>query len=181
MAQAYGNTIKTKELWFGTCGPTLHREPVGCEEPHMHLNSSVWRKPQRFPHLDSLQPTDGCFLLGEHVLQAFEDRENRLSFKLPERLHEALRINRPKLIERHEACASLKTTSRTPWVCTSASRHRRDDDCPEVIIQFVGRHDHAWPRLPDFATERGIESNEMDLTAADWWTAYRHSHSSRSN
>jgi hypothetical protein len=125
--------------------------------------------------------TDGCFLLGEHVLQAFEDPENRLSFKLPERLHEALRINRPELIERHEACAALKTASRTPRVCTSAGCHRRHDDCPEVIIQFVRGHDHAWPRLPDFATERGIESNEMDLTASDWWTAYRHSHSSRSN
>ena len=121
------------------------------------------------------------FLLGEHVLQAFEDRENRLSLKLPERLHKPLRINRPELIERHEARASLKTASRTPRVCTSASCHRRHDDCPEVIIQFVRGHDHAWPRLPDFATERGIESNEMDLTAADWWTAYRHSHSSRSN
>jgi hypothetical protein len=66
-------------------------------------------------------PADGrLFLLGEHVLQAFEDRENRLSLKLPERLHEALRINRPKLIERDEACAALKTASRTPWVCTSA-------------------------------------------------------------
>jgi hypothetical protein len=62
-------------------------------------------------------PADGrLFLLGEHVLQAFEDRENRLSLKLSERLHEALRINRPKLIERDEACAALKTASRTPWV-----------------------------------------------------------------
>src|SRR5688500_2468251 len=83
-----------------------------------------------FRHLDSLRRR--LFLLGEHVLQALEDRENRLSLQLPERLHEALRINRPKLIERHEACASLKTASRTPRVCTSASCHRRHDDCSEV-------------------------------------------------
>jgi hypothetical protein len=87
---------------------------------------------------------------------------------LPERLHEALRIDRPKLIERHKTYAALKTASRTPRVRTSTGCYRRHDDCPEVIIQFVRRHDHAWPRLPDFATERGIESNEMDLAATDW-------------
>jgi hypothetical protein len=105
--------------------------------------------------------------LGEHVLQAFEDRENRLSLKLPKRLHEALHINRPKLIERHEACAALKTASRTPRVRTSASCHWRHDDGPQMAIQFVRRHDHAWPRLRDFTAERGIESNEMDLAATD--------------
>jgi hypothetical protein len=32
-----------------------------------------------------------------------------------------------------------------------------------MVIQFVKRHDHTWPRLFDFTAKRGIESNEMDL------------------
>ena len=51
----------------------------------------------------SLDGGTSSALLGEHVLQAFENCENRVSVKVPERLHEALHINRPKLIKRHEA------------------------------------------------------------------------------
>jgi hypothetical protein len=50
-----------------------------------------------------------------------------------------------------------------------------------MVIQFVRRHDHTWPRLFDFTAKRGIESNEMDLATTDRWAGYCHSHASRSN
>jgi hypothetical protein len=120
-------------------------------------------------------------LLGEHVLQALEDHDHGVAFKLPKPFHETVHINRPKLIERNEAYATLKMAARTPWVRASAGCHRRYDDGTEMFIQFVRRYDHARPRLPDLTAQRGVEANEMNLAAADRWADYRHSHSSRSN
>jgi hypothetical protein len=44
-----------------------------------------------------------------------------------------------------------------------------------MLVQFVRRRDHAWPRLLDFTTERGIESNEIDLAATDYRFGHFHS------
>jgi hypothetical protein len=72
-------------------------------------------------------------------------------------------------------------TSEATGTHVRPSCHWRDDDRPQMVIQFVRRHDHTWPRLFDFTAKRGIESNEMDLATTDRWAGYCHSHASRSN
>lgn len=94
---------------------------------------------------------------GEHVLKAFQDRDNNWAFELAKRRHEALNIDSAKLIERNDARAALKAASRTPRIHAPASGHGRHDDPAEVFVQFVRRHDHSGPRLLDFATQRWIE------------------------
>jgi hypothetical protein len=60
-------------------------------------------------------------LFGEHVLKAFQDRDNDWAIELAKRLHEALHIDGAKLIERNEAREALKATSRTPRIRAPAS------------------------------------------------------------
>jgi hypothetical protein len=106
-------------------------------------------------------------LFGEHFPQPFQNRDDRLALELPEGLDRAFHVHRPKLIERHEAGATLKAASRTPRVRASSGRHGRNDHGTEMLVQLVRRHDHARPRLPDFMADRGIKSNQKDPAATD--------------
>ena len=118
---------------------------------------------------------------GVEVADVRDRLENRLAVQLSESLNEALHIDSPKLIECNEPRAALEPASRTPRVRAPASCHRCHDDGAEMLVQFVRRHDHAWSRLLDFTTERGIEANQIDLPTTDHLAGYRHFHSSRSN
>jgi hypothetical protein len=130
----------------------------------------------RFP--DDASRADDQVLSGEHFLQTFDDREHRPFLKRSESFGEALDIHCPQLIKRNEPCAATEPAPWTPRVRASTGGHRCDDDSPEVVVQFVRGDDYAWPRLPNFTTERGIESNEEDVAATHGVARYRHSHSS---
>jgi hypothetical protein len=107
-----------------------------------------------------------------------QDREDDPRIELTEWFEQALGIDGPQLIERHEPGAALKPAPRTPRVGASTGCHGRYNNRAEVIVQFVRRDNHAWSRLFDFTAQRGIEPNEVDLATNDGHLRYGHSHSS---
>ena len=99
----------------------------------------------------------------EHLLQRPQDRTHGLRIQLAERFEQPLSIDRAQLIEGDKAGAALETASRPPWVGATAGGHRRDDHRPEVLVQFVRRHDDAWSGLLDFTAQGGVEPNQADV------------------
>lgn len=111
-------------------------------------------------------------------MKSFQYRGHCRGLELAKPLDQALDIDRPKLVEGNEATAAAEAASRAPRIRAPASRHRRDDQGAEVLVQFVRGHDRARPRLLDLAVQRRIESNEVDLSASDRRVGYRDSQSS---
>src|SRR6266851_7815013 len=117
----------------------------------------------------------------EHLLQGPQHREDGLRIQLPERFEQALSIDRAQLIQGNEAGAALEAAPRPPRIRATPGRHGCDDHGPEMLVQFVRRYDDAGSRLLYFTAQRGVESNQVDVPAANRALPYRHSHSSRSN
>jgi hypothetical protein len=75
---------------------------------------------------------------------------HRFRIELPERFEQAPGIDRAQLIEGNRASAASEAASRPPRVQAPAGGHGRDDHGPEMLVQFVRRHDDAGSRLFDF-------------------------------
>lgn len=90
---------------------------------------------------------------------------------------ESLVIHGPHLVERHEAGPVLEPARDAPWIGLSGGCHRRNDDGVEVLIELIGRHDKAGPRLANLAAQRRVEAYKMDLAACRTAPPCYHVHS----
>ena len=76
-------------------------------------------------------------LVCKHFLQAMHDVANGVRRQATEALHQALDVDRPKLIQRHEAGLLLKPARNPPGLRLSARGHRCHDRRAEVLIELV--------------------------------------------
>lgn len=76
-------------------------------------------------------------LVCKHFLQHVNDFTDGVWCQTTEAFDESLAIDRPKLIQRHEAGLLLKPAWNPPGVRLSASGHGCHDRRAEVLIEFV--------------------------------------------
>jgi hypothetical protein len=77
----------------------------------------------------------------EHLLQAAEDRVQRIRTEIPEPLHQAVSVDSAKLIERNKTVSGLKSARNSPRVGLPVRGHRSNDSGAQMFVEFVGRHD----------------------------------------
>lgn len=124
---------------------------------------------------------DGFFaLFREHLLQACKNCFHRCRMESSETLEETLAIDGPELVQRHKSGALLETARNTPRVGVSAGCHRGNDGRSQVLIQFIGRDDHARPGFMDFTAKRWIETDQMYLAPLRRLDCHYQVHSSAS-
>ena len=80
-------------------------------------------------------------------------------------LEQALAVHRADLVQDDVARSVLEPARDAKWIRVRRRCEWGDDDGPQVRVQLVGRHDHAGPRLPDLASARGIEGDQVNLAA----------------
>ena len=118
-------------------------------------------------------PLVGCsgllawFSVGEHLLQSAKHLDQCRTGQGSEFPYQPLSVDSPQLIENYVPGALLKPTPNAPRIRTAARGHRRHDDCAQVGIQFVRGHDDAGTGLLNLAAERRIQTNQVNVTAAD--------------
>ena len=104
----------------------------------------------------------------EHFLQDGEDGCECAGRYTSEPFHQPLTVDRAKLIDSHVSGPLSKAASHTPGVGLSPGRHRRDDHCPEMLIQLIRRDDQAGSCFSDFAATGRIEFNQIDVATGRW-------------
>jgi hypothetical protein len=119
--------------------------------------------------------------LSEEFLEPLQHDRHGLRREATQTPHEAFRIDGPELIQSDKAGATLKATRYAPRIYPSARRHRRDDDGPQMLVEFVGGHHEARTRFLDLAAGRGTETNQKDIATGPGRPRYRHSHPPSSN
>lgn len=85
-------------------------------------------------------------------------------------------VDRAELIEHNLAHLASKADRNAGGIGPTFRGHRRNDHRVDVAVQFIGRNDRTGAGLSDLSSFRGIETNEIDVEAADYQR-----HSSRSH
>jgi hypothetical protein len=75
--------------------------------------------------------------LGEQFLESPKYGRYGLRPEVPESAYKAFDIDGPKLIQGDKARSALKATGHAPRIRTPRRRHWRDDDGPQVLVEFI--------------------------------------------
>ena len=127
--------------------------------------------PNRTPHADArailkrLKPQRHHTLFREHLMQVCKDGFYRCLMESSESLEESLSVNGAKLVQRHKSGTLLEAARDAPGVGVAASRHRRNYDRSQVLIQFIRRDDQTRPGLADFTAKRWIKTDQVNLAS----------------
>ena len=116
----------------------------------------------------------------KHLLEHRQRFRKRRSAECAESFHEALAIDRPKLVKYDVPILAAEPARDAEWVRVTTRGEWRHNERAHVGIEFVGRDDDARTRPSNLAASRGTELHAIDLAAANG-RGHRHSHSSPSN
>src|SRR6185312_1422549 len=117
----------------------------------------------------------GLLLRREHLPQRGQNGCHRLRLDLAEFPHKPVNVDRTDLGEDDKALSIVEGAADSSWVEPALARQRRDDDRMKMPVHLVRRDHDAGPLLLNFAANRWVQSNEIDLRPG-----YCHSHSSSS-
>ncbi len=141
------------------------------------------RCPQTSISINGLGYSPTCWpapSLCEHLLEHLEDLRECCGGEAPQTAHQTLVIYRADLVENNVSSSSPKPAWHSKWVGVAPSRNGRDNECPQIRVEFIRRDDHTWASLADFATPRRVEIDQEDLPPTHR-TARHHFHSLSSN
>lgn len=116
----------------------------------------------------------------EHFLQYRENARDRCGRKPPQTSCDPLFVDRSDLIEDDKAWPAVEATGYAEWVWMPPGGEGCDNECAEMGIELVWRHDDAGTRLAALPAAGWIEVDQQDLPSAHDGSSY-HLHSFRSN
>ena len=102
---------------------------------------------------------------GKHRLKDLEGARKRSGRQAAEPLGKSFDIDSTNLIHDNETVLPTKSAGDAKRIRVSAFRQRRNNDCPNMGVQVIRRHDYAGARSTNLTATRRVQLHEKYIAA----------------